>query len=193
MVCSVMLLGVLCFVSYTDVRWHRIPNNIVYPATVVAWAACGLTTWFGSQESAAVVDTRFWAEPFGFVSIHDSCLGALGCGGVLLVCYLFMAGEVGGGDVKLMAMIGAYLGIYAGWEVVLWTFIIAACFSVIRLIWQFGAWMLIVRCLRHILGRLRLGSAWQMPDSDQQALRSPLYLAPSALLAVAIVRFELLT
>lgn len=189
MVCSALLIGLLLGLSYTDVRWHLLPNRVTYPATAVGLLANLLTTLWGTE--ASPVEAEAWSNRWGFVGIGPSGMGFLACGGLLLICYIFMPGEVGGGDVKLLAMVGAYLGVYPGLEVVLWTFVIAACFSLLRLVWQLGAWSLITRTIRHLVGRLRWGAQWEMPLEDRQALRSPLYLTPSTLLAVVVVRFGL--
>ena len=47
------------------------------------------------------------------------------CGAAMLVCYVLFAGGVGGGDLKLIAMMGAWLGVYRGLEAMLWTMVIA--------------------------------------------------------------------
>ena len=108
----------------------------------------------------------------------------------MVVCFLFFPG-IGGGDVKLMAMVGALLGTYRGLEALLWTFVLAACFSLIVLVWRIGPIATVSRLLRWVSGKLRL--PWFVPLSDEQrkALNPPVVLAPSALLAVVIVRFGL--
>ena len=55
----------------------------------------------------------------------------------MIVCFVFFPG-IGGGDVKLMAMVGALLGTYDGLEALLWTFVLAACFGLIVLVWRVG-------------------------------------------------------
>jgi prepilin peptidase CpaA len=46
------------------------------------------------------------------------------CGLIMLVCYVLL--NVGGGDVKLIAMLGACLGLEDGLNALLWTCTIAA-------------------------------------------------------------------
>jgi hypothetical protein len=46
----------------------------------------------------------------GWPRLADALFGLLFCGGVLLILAVISRGSIGGGDVKLMAMIGALLG-----------------------------------------------------------------------------------
>lgn len=39
--------------------------------------------------------------------------------------------------------------------------------------------------------RLRLGSAFELSDAEREPLKTDLFLAPSALLGVVIVRFQI--
>lgn len=50
------------------------------------------------------------AATLGSPSLLEAALGALAGGGVLLVAAVVSRGGIGGGDVKLMAMLGAALG-----------------------------------------------------------------------------------
>ncbi len=69
--------------------------------------------------------------------LGDSLLGLLVCGVVLVVCFAVFTG-VSGGDVKLVAMFGALMGLEKGIEAMLWTFVLAACFGLIVLVWRVG-------------------------------------------------------
>ncbi len=113
------------------------------------------------------------------------------CGVLMIVCFVVFPG-IGGGDVKLMAMIGALLGTEKGLEALLWTFVLGACFSLIVLVWRVGPVTTVSRVVRLVSSKLRL--PWFMPLSDEErkALKPPVFLAPSALAAVVIVRFGLI-
>jgi prepilin peptidase CpaA len=60
--------------------------------------------------------------------------------GVLLVslvpCLLYRAGGIGGGDLKLLALLGASLGPYLGLEAELYAFVVALIYAPARLIWE---------------------------------------------------------
>jgi len=185
MVVTVLLCGLLLLATYTDVRWRRIYNWTTYPGMLLGIALsllCGLLA-----RSAAPAADDFW----GAVPLSDSLMGLAACGGAMLVCYVFFPGGVGGGDVKLLAMVGAFLGVMAGLEVMLWTFILAACMAVIVLVWRHGAVTLIARSARFAFYKLRLGRAFQLSDHERQPLQTDLFLSPSALAAFWIVRLEL--
>ena len=83
--------GVLALTSlgavWYDVREHRIPNAVTITAFGVALALRALT---------------------GFPALGEGLLGAVLC--FLLALPFFLAGGLGGGDVKLLAAFGALLG-----------------------------------------------------------------------------------
>ena len=58
---------------------------------------------------------------------------------------VFRMFRVGGGDVKLIAMLGAFLGLEKGIEAMLWTFVLGGCMALIVLVWRVGPWRLAVR------------------------------------------------
>ena len=188
MVCSILLLGFLAVAAYTDWRWHLIYNKTTYPGMLVALSASALVTLLELPDAGGAG----WSSWLGFVGFPQSILGLLANGLLVLACYVCMPGQVGGGDVKLMAMIGAFLGLYPGLETLLWTFVIAACLAVIRLIWSVGAGRLFVRTARILWGLIRTGTLLELQPEDRRQLRTPLHLSTSALLAVLVVRFQLI-
>ena len=165
MLATVVLLGLLSVATATDLLRQKIYNWTTYPG-IVAAMCLNLAGW-------GWVD--FWKGVFGFLL----------CGFLMLVCYVML--KLGGGDVKLMAMIGAALGPEDGFEAMLWTFVLAFCMGLIVLIWRVGPLPLVARVFRQVMWTLRLGR-WSPLDADQRKeLRSPLFLAPCALAAVVIV------
>jgi len=72
-----------------DLEHQLIPDRITLPAIVVGL----LTSFLGTR-----------------VSWLDSLLGILAVGGILLAVIILSGGGMGGGDVKLGAMLGAFLG-----------------------------------------------------------------------------------
>ncbi|MBC8357029.1 MAG: prepilin peptidase [Planctomycetes bacterium] len=188
MVITVVLVGLLLVSAFTDIRQHKIYNWTTYPGIIAALAISGVATWLGAD---VINGSEPQVETFGVSNWPDSLFGLLACGAMMIVCYVFFPGGVGGGDVKLVAMIGAFLGVMSGLEAMLWTFVIGGCSALISLVWQFGVWTLVVRSVQVAWYRLRLGSAFELNEKEREPLKTELFLAPSALLGVIIVRFQL--
>lgn len=96
-----ILVALLCCAVFFDVRSHRIPNWLVAIGLV-----CGLS--LNSLLSAGL----------GFLS----ALQGFGLG-ILLLLPLYLLRAMGAGDVKLMGMVGGFLGAKAVVGVTLLTFI----------------------------------------------------------------------
>ncbi len=185
MVATVLLIALLLIATVTDVSRRRIYNSTTYPGMA---AALGLS----ALGSAAVGLGRVKPEtlvPLGWIPFSESIFGLLACGAVMLVCFVMF--HVGGGDVKLMAMLGAFLGPQRGLEAMLWTFVAGGCLAVIVLIWRVGPVDLGRRVVRHTLATLRVGRVSRPTEEERAQLRAPLFLAPCALAAAVIVQFEL--
>ncbi|MGQ9574033.1 MAG: A24 family peptidase [Thermoguttaceae bacterium] len=186
MLATVLLLGLLAVAAATDLGRHRIYNWTTYPGILAAWAIHGA----GEVWVAAAGGDRGAAERWlGWVGLGSSLLGFALCGGVLLVCFVLF--RVGGGDVKLIAMLGAFLGAEQGLEAMLWTFVLGACSAVIVLVWRVGPVRLAAALWRHLAWTVRLGRLSTLTPAERAHLQPPLFLAPSALAAALIVRFRL--
>jgi Flp pilus assembly protein protease CpaA len=183
MVATPLLLGLLAIAAATDLRWRTVYNWNTYPGIVAAWglnaAGSAATRWFDADPGALA--------RWGWVGLDDSFAGFLACGAILLVCFVLL--EVGGGDVKLMAMIGAFLGHQRGLEAMLWTFVLGGCVGLIVLVWRIGPVRLAAMVVRQLLWLVRLGRWSPWTPQERAALRPPLFLAPNALAAVMIVEF----
>lgn len=182
MLSTSILLAILLVATYTDVRQQRIYNWTTYPGTVAAWVLNG---------AGSLVVAWQWTDPgtlqaWGWIGLGSSLLGWLVCGGIMVACFVFFS--VGGGDVKLIAMIGAFLGPDAGIMAMFWAFVLGACLAVIVLIWRVGAWFLLRRLFIHLLWLFRLGRQHRLTDQERALLEPPLYLAPTALVGVVIVQ-----
>ncbi len=127
----------------------------------------------------------------GSPPLADAGWGLLTCGGLMVVCFVLFPG-IGGGDVKLMAMIGTLMGWEKGLEALLWTFVLGSCFSLIILVWRVGPVTTVWRVVRLISTRL-LRLPWLRPLSDEErvALKTAGFRR-AALAAVVIVRFGLI-
>lgn len=189
MVSTAILLVMLVVASVTDIRWRRIFNWTCYPGIVLAVALSAAATWFRIDNGHAA-ETRIGL--WGIVPLADSLLGLFACGMAMLVCYVLFAGAFGGGDVKLMAMVGAFLGTVAGLEALLWTFVLGACQALITLVWKYGWWNVARQTVSFLWLALRTGGRARLSATERQPLQTDLFLSPSALAAVVIVRFGLL-
>ncbi|HOA53874.1 MAG: A24 family peptidase [Thermogutta sp.] len=180
-----ILLILLAVASMTDVLWGRIPNKITYPGIISGLLLNVLGTlavrlgWARAEHLSAL----------GWIGMGQSVLGFLACGLVMLACYVFF--RIGGGDVKLIAMLGTFLGPDRGITAMLWTFVLGACLGLIALVWRVGPWRLLVLAGRHLLWSIRLGRWDPLTPEERAQLQPPLFLAPSALAATVIVGFEL--
>lgn len=160
-----VLLGFLIAATVTDIRENKIYNWTTYPGMV---AGLLLNGWFG-----------------GWAGVEQSAAGFFLCGGVMVICFVLF--NVGGGDVKLIAMMGAFLGLENGIEAMLWTFILGSLLGIAMLIARFG----VVHLLRKSWEHLRLvwrAKGWIPPtEAERQPLQRWLFLAPAALCAACIV------
>jgi prepilin peptidase CpaA len=100
--------------AITDMRTSRIPNWLTYPLLVVA----PIASYFSG----------------GVHPLVGSLLGIVLCGAVPLL--LFVRGAMGGGDVKLFAVLGGVLGPAAGVEVQFFAYVAVAFLLLARMAWD---------------------------------------------------------
>lgn len=104
------LLGTLLALAvWHDVRSRRIPNLLVLPG---ALAGVALNSWLPAGHG-------LFDAPFGGLGAGAGLAGLAAGLAVLLPMYLLRA--MGAGDVKMMAMVGAFLGPRALLEAALWS------------------------------------------------------------------------
>jgi len=186
MLVTILLLGLMLAATVTDVARHKIYNWTTYTGMV---AALGLGA-AGSLLSAYGCVGEKTLQSLGWIPFMESLLGLLACGFVMLVCFVMF--RVGGGDVKLIAMLGALMGLEQGFMAMLWTFVLGGCVGLIVLVWRVGPLRLLVRAFRQMAWSLRIGGWSPLTDEERTQLQPPLFLAPCALAAVVIVRFGLM-
>jgi leader peptidase (prepilin peptidase)/N-methyltransferase len=85
---GLIFTSILLVAAFTDIETGIIPDFITYPALVAGLVLSCFTIGF-----------------------QDSFVGALILGGVFLIVALISRGGMGGGDIKLGAVIGAFVGI----------------------------------------------------------------------------------
>ena len=203
MAIDALVVLLVAVATYTDLRERKIYNNLTYPGILggLGLNAIGSLVeraYHWSVENGAgnlalipPLVVNGWRDAVGWVGIESSALGLAACGGSMVVCYALF--RIGGGDVKLLAMIGACLGLERGVETLLWTFVVGGAVALATLIWRVGAWRLATRFVRQAAWSLGLAfwSRWgvggPLSVEERRELEAPLYLAPSALAGLLIV------
>lgn len=168
---ATVLVALTAIAAVLDVREQRIPNALTYPG--IALGLIVNAAGYGPGRQA------------GWAGLEFALQGLLACGGVMLLCFAFLG--VGGGDVKLMAMIGAFLGAERGIEVLLWSVVLASGWGLIRLIWMRGAWTLLKDAAAAFWFWLRTRQRLPQTEQQKRALQMPIHLAPATLVALLIV------
>ena len=100
--------------AITDLRSRRIPNALTLPALAAGLVAGGLIG--------------------GWIGLADAFAGCLALGLPHVMLFVFARG--GGGDAKLMAAIGAWLGLFDGLLVLLCVALCGAVLAAIYLWWS---------------------------------------------------------
>lgn len=133
------LVGIGVWLLVIDVRTHRLPNRIVLPTLVSVLVLVGLDALVTAQSASLVGAT----------------IGMLVLGGFYAVLRATSGGGIGGGDVKLAAVIGLVLG-WHGWQALAVgaasAFVLGALYALALMLTRranrstriaFGPWMII--------------------------------------------------
>ena len=139
---AALVIGLLCALllaaAWADVRSRRIPNRLVLAGALLGLLLNGVMP-----------------QGYGFVSALPGALGfwkalaGLGLGFALLLP-MYMVRAMGAGDVKLMAMVGAFLGPNAIIGTVLVTFIVGGVLTM-AVVLRSGTFGLLMTNLRIML------------------------------------------
>ena len=98
LLCAGALIALLLAATVIDVRTRRIPNALVASGTLIALAV----------HAIAPAGDGLFASPWGSIGVVQSLLGV--GAGLALFMPLHLLRALGAGDVKLLAMVGAWLG-----------------------------------------------------------------------------------
>ena len=115
-----LLLIIGYLIAGKDLRDKSIPNSMV-----LALLVCWLLTFF--PQLAVNIE-------IGLSRLVNSAIGFLLGGGLFLLVYLISKNGLGGGDVKLMAVVGLYLGMNGVLPAMLYGSILAAVFGLILIL-----------------------------------------------------------
>jgi Flp pilus assembly protein protease CpaA len=133
---SILTLGgVLLTCAWTDLRHRKIYNSITYPAAlfgILLNAFCSLGA-NPPQNTGLYLSLSNW---FGAIGFAQSLIGGGICFVLLLRVYL--NGGAGGGDVKLAAVLGVFLGVPSAIYVLMLSVVVAAAFLLPSRIWNLG-------------------------------------------------------
>lgn len=166
-VSTALLLSFTLVAAITDFCWRKIYNWNTYTGMVVGFL---VSAW----------------QPDG-IGLEDSLWGFAVCSSIVVSCFLFF--NIGGGDVKLIAMMATFLGFERSLECLLWTFVLGAGLALSLLIWQFGVLRLLGRCVKQGWWLIRYGHWLSLTDEERKVLQPQLRLALTAFIAVLIVKF----
>lgn len=111
-----LLLALLCAAVVSDLRSRLIPNVLVLAGLVMAFSLHA-AAWIGGTVSLA--GPQWWAPLAGSAA------------GLAVLMPLYLMRACGGGDVKLMAMIGAFIGTKAVLTAALYTLLAGGLLSML--------------------------------------------------------------
>ena len=125
-----MLILVCAVAAWIDAGTSRIPNPLTYIAILVGLVLGAIGTLFA--KAGMPVATQWLGSP----GLSQSLLGLGLCGAIGIVS--FIAAGMGGGDVKILAALGAILGSKAVAPALLYALMAAMVFAIVNLIFSGG-------------------------------------------------------
>jgi prepilin peptidase CpaA len=157
----IILTMVLVLAVVMDLRSSRIPNWLTFPAMGFALAG---HAWLNNMDGVLF------------------CLAGLGTG-LGLFSLIYLAGGIGAGDVKFMAAIGAFLGLYGVLSSAWLAMIIGGVYAVGAMCYQWGMVATGHRLFYTAYGAFVVGgSAWNRELTLPFKLRYGLAIATGTLL-----------
>lgn len=166
---SCILILSLGLAAITDFRWRKIPNAVTYPTALWALVINGLASALEASEHSLTL-------PTGAVGLSACIAGFAVC--FLVMFFIFRVSGGGAGDVKLAAVIGAFLGVEQGLTALVAAYVVAAAVILTWHVWASGPFTL-AKAVGRKVGTTML-PVWIAPPSvsEQTLLRRPIALAP---------------
>lgn len=136
MLCDLLLLVFVTAAAISDLMRRKIPNRLVLAGMLAALAlhgAVGAPSWL------------------------PDCAGGMATG-FFLFLPLYLLRGMAAGDVKLIAMVGAFAGAWPTVQICFATFVLGGLMAVLIVSWQ-GSWRACLRNLRQLLWPLMARTA----------------------------------
>ena len=117
-----ILTGCMFVLSLTDIENYEIPDGVIITG-FINWIVFSLIDFFTGN--------------IGFIEIIHNLIAGILCGSVMLILSLIMdrilkKESLGGGDIKLYAMLSLYLGYFGAYELVMFSCVIGIIFGFLR-------------------------------------------------------------
>ncbi len=154
-----ILIAILAIAVITDLRWHKIPNWLTFPAMI-----CGM------------LYNGILQGPQG---LFFSFLGLAAGMGLLLITYVISG--MGAGDVKLMGAIGSFLGAKSVFWACLFSCIFGLLYAIIVIVWKRSAKSYFIRYGLTIKMLVFTGKLSYIPPSAGEKSQKLSYALPIAL------------
>lgn len=169
-----VLLLTLAISAYTDFRWRKIPNWVVYPAFLWVLGFSLIASLRVAPVSEAAPLPVY--EPWAYLGFLDALLGG---GTAFLIMYgIYRLAGGGAGDVKLAAVIGVVLGTELGVLALVYSYVVAALASILHLVWTAGPGTFFGTVTRNVASTV-LPDVVAKPAPEKHALlQRPVTLAP---------------
>ncbi len=175
-----ILFALLLCASWVDAKSNRIPNKLVLVGCVL-----GVLLNAALREGLGFVSC--WP---GGIGIWKSIAGLLLGATLLLPMYLLRA--MGAGDVKLMAMVGAFIGPISIIGVILMTFIVGGFMSIITVIQNKTVKRLFTNLQSMVLTGFIQGTMREVPNLQTPEISAGRMPYAIAITGGALVYFALL-
>lgn len=116
----IVLVSLLIIITFIDIDHYIIPDGLIIIGSIFA-----------------IVFNLF----IGIVAVKDMFIGALVCGGgmllIIFIIELIVKTEVmGGGDIKLFAMLGLFLGLKGGLLTILLSVYVGAIYGIVTIVYS---------------------------------------------------------
>jgi len=143
---------ILSIATFTDLKEKKVYNKLTYPSVGIGLLCHTIA--------------------LGWEGLLAGFLGALALFGASLL--LFIGGAMRGGDVKLLTVVGAFLGWYSGFEVFFYAMLVGSIGGIIVSIFNGYIFQLFKNMFRILRSAARVlmtqnGQFWEKPEFDERS------------------------